>query len=218
MDSSGELFLRSREVNVVFISRVSKQINTKITAEWAKKQFVTCAHTLFYFLHDIIKYDKQTIFMHRLRVSIALFTFSTNDCRAHCDCHYSDVIKIVMAPQSTSVSIVYLTGCSCADEWKVKAPRHWPLCREFTGDRRIPRTKGQKRGKCSHLMTSSCETGTWKMASNSSDIFLCTVIFTASRVTKIISSHTLLNMWLHIHAGLKSIQFSKRGPSSDNNL
>ena len=25
----------------------------------------------------------------------------------------------------------------------IKAPCHWPLCREFTGDRWIPRTKGQ---------------------------------------------------------------------------
>ena len=25
----------------------------------------------------------------------------------------------------------------------IKAPRHWPLCGEFTGDRRIPHTKGQ---------------------------------------------------------------------------
>ena len=25
----------------------------------------------------------------------------------------------------------------------IKAPRHWPLCVEFTGDRWIPRTKGQ---------------------------------------------------------------------------
>ena len=38
----------------------------------------------------------------------------------------------------------------------IKAPRHWPLCGEFTGDRRIPRTNGQLRGKCFHLMTSSC--------------------------------------------------------------
>ena len=36
-----------------------------------------------------------------------------------------------------------------------KAPRRWPLCGEFTGDRWIPRTNGQLRGKCSHLMTSS---------------------------------------------------------------
>ena len=36
----------------------------------------------------------------------------------------------------------------------IKAPRHWPLCWDVTGDRWIPRTKGQKRGKCFHLMTS----------------------------------------------------------------
>ena len=33
----------------------------------------------------------------------------------------------------------------------------WPLCGEFTGDRWIPRTNGQLRGKCFHLMTLSCE-------------------------------------------------------------
>ena len=38
----------------------------------------------------------------------------------------------------------------------IKAPRHWPLWGEFTGDRRISRTKDQRRGKCFHLMTSSC--------------------------------------------------------------
>ena len=38
----------------------------------------------------------------------------------------------------------------------IKSPRHRPLCREFTGDRWIPRTKGQWNGKCFHLMTSSC--------------------------------------------------------------
>ena len=37
----------------------------------------------------------------------------------------------------------------------IKAPRHWPLCGEFTGDRWIPGTKGQERGKCFNLMTSS---------------------------------------------------------------
>ena len=25
----------------------------------------------------------------------------------------------------------------------IEAPRHWPLCGEFTGDRWIPRAKGQ---------------------------------------------------------------------------
>ena len=38
----------------------------------------------------------------------------------------------------------------------IKALRLWPLWGEFTGDRWIPRTKGQQRGKYFHLMTSSC--------------------------------------------------------------
>ena len=39
----------------------------------------------------------------------------------------------------------------------IKAPCHWPLWGEsFTGDRWIPRTKGQQHRKCFHLMTSSC--------------------------------------------------------------
>ena len=37
----------------------------------------------------------------------------------------------------------------------IRAPRHWPLCGKFTGDRWIPRTNGQLRAKCFHLMTSS---------------------------------------------------------------
>ena len=37
----------------------------------------------------------------------------------------------------------------------IKAPRHWPLCGDFTGDRWITHTNGQLRGKCFHSMTSS---------------------------------------------------------------
>ena len=40
----------------------------------------------------------------------------------------------------------------------IKAPRHWPLWGESTGDRWIPHTEGQWCGKCFHLMTSSCKT------------------------------------------------------------
>ena len=46
----------------------------------------------------------------------------------------------------------------------IKAPRHWPLCGEFTGDRWIPRTNGQSRGKCFHLMMSSCFIESWPIA------------------------------------------------------
>ena len=47
-----------------------------------------------------------------------------------------------MASQMTGLSIVYSSVCSGAD--KKKAPRHWPLWGEFTGDRWIPsQIKGQ---------------------------------------------------------------------------
>ena len=43
----------------------------------------------------------------------------------------------------------------------IKAPRHWPLCGEVIDDRWIPRTKGQERGRCLHLMTSSWSINNW---------------------------------------------------------
>ena len=60
-----------------------------------------------------------------------------------------------IASQITSLTIVYSTVHSQI-KGNIKAPRHWPLCGEFTGDRWIPHTNGQRRGKCFHLMTSSC--------------------------------------------------------------
>ena len=37
-----------------------------------------------------------------------------------------------VASQITSVSIVSSTVCSGADQRKIKAPHHWPLCGEST--------------------------------------------------------------------------------------
>ena len=48
-------------------------------------------------------------------------------------------------------------GCLHTDQTNLfcchRHPRHCPLWGEFTGDRWIPRTKGQSRGKCFHLIT-----------------------------------------------------------------
>ena len=55
---------------------------------------------------------------------------------------YSEVIKSTMASLTTTVSIVNSTVDSGADK-KHQAPRQWPLSGEFTGDRWIPRPKGQ---------------------------------------------------------------------------
>ena len=63
-----------------------------------------------------------------------------------------------IASQITSLAIIYSITQSFIQthiKENIKAPRHWPLCGEFTGDQWIPHTNGQLRGKCFHLMTSS---------------------------------------------------------------
>ena len=59
-----------------------------------------------------------------------------------------------MVSQITSLTIVYSTVYSGADHKEIFLHR-WPLCGEITGDRWIPCTNGQLRGKCFRLMTSS---------------------------------------------------------------
>ena len=57
--------------------------------------------------------------------------------------HYGSIIMGAMASQITSLTIVYPSVYSGAVQRKHQTPRHWPLWGEFTGDRWIPRTKGQ---------------------------------------------------------------------------
>ena len=72
-----------------------------------------------------------------------------------CVHHYSDVIMSTIASQITGVSMVYSAVFSGADERKHQSSASLVLWGELTGDRWIPLTKGQWRGKCFHLMTSS---------------------------------------------------------------
>ena len=65
--------------------------------------------------------------------------------------HYNDVIMSAIASRLFTQAFI-----QTHIKENIKAPRHWPLCGEFTGDRWIPRTNGQQRGKYFKLMTSSC--------------------------------------------------------------
>ena len=65
---------------------------------------------------------------------------------------YNNVTMGAIASQITSLTIVNSIVYSDAYQRK----HHWPLWAEFTGDRWIPHTNGQLRGKCFDLMTSSC--------------------------------------------------------------
>ena len=65
---------------------------------------------------------------------------------------YDDVIMGAKSPASRLFTQPFI---QTQIKENIKASGHWPLCGEFTGDRWIPRTNGQLRGKCFHLMTSS---------------------------------------------------------------
>ena len=66
--------------------------------------------------------------------------------------HYNDVIMSTMASQVTSLAIVYSTVYSGADQRKPQSSASLAFVRGI--HRWIPRTNGQLRGKCFHLMTS----------------------------------------------------------------
>ena len=72
--------------------------------------------------------------------------------------HYGDVIMSAMASQIASLMIVYATVYWGADQRKHQSSASMASVRGIHY-RWIPHTKGQWRGKCFHLMTSSCTAG-----------------------------------------------------------
>ena len=70
--------------------------------------------------------------------------------------HYIDIIMTTRASQTTSLTVVYSTVYSDADRRKHQSSASLAFVWGIHRDRWIPRTKGQLRGKCFHLMTSSC--------------------------------------------------------------
>ena len=79
--------------------------------------------------------------------------------------HYTDVIMTTTASQITSLKVVYSAVYSDADQRKQQSSASLALVWGIHRDRWIPRTKGQLRGKCFHLMTSSCRTW-WRMCTS----------------------------------------------------
>ena len=69
--------------------------------------------------------------------------------------HYNDVIMTTMESQITSLTVVYSTVYSDADQRKHQSSVSLAFVWGIHRSRWIPRTKGQLRGKCFHLMTSS---------------------------------------------------------------
>ena len=72
-----------------------------------------------------------------------------------CDIHYYDVIMTTIASQITSLTVVYSIVYSDADQRKHQSSASLAFVWGIHRGRWIPRTNGQIRGKCFHLMTSS---------------------------------------------------------------
>ena len=77
--------------------------------------------------------------------------------------HCIDVTMTTMASQITSLTVVYSTVYSDADQRKNQSSASLAFVWGIHRERWIPRTKGQLRGKCSHLMTSSCVFCNWML-------------------------------------------------------
>ena len=69
--------------------------------------------------------------------------------------HYIDVVMTTMASQITSLAVVYSSVYLDTDQRKHQSSASLAFVWGIHRDRWIPRTKGQLRGKCFHLMTSS---------------------------------------------------------------
>ena len=102
-------------------------------------------------LHPMYRLESTASLAHRsLHYQWAVTTVT-------CDyCHYNDVIMTTIASQITSLTVVYSTVYSDGDQRKHQSSASLAFVWGIHRDRWIPRTKGQLRGKCFHLMTSSC--------------------------------------------------------------
>ena len=76
--------------------------------------------------------------------------------------HYDDVKMGAITSQITNLTIVYSTVYSDPDQRKHQRSASLAFVWGIHRDRWIPRTKGQLRGKCFHLMTSSWGTSEWQ--------------------------------------------------------
>ena len=118
--------------------------NSPLTGEFPAQKASDAENVSIWWRHH-----DSTYFMRRRQKNISTRTGSKLN-------HYIDVIMATMAPKITSLSVVYSTVYSDADQRKHQSSASLAFVWGIHWDRWIPRTKGQLRGKCFHLMTSPC--------------------------------------------------------------
>ena len=103
-----------------------------------------------------------------------------------------------MASQITSLTVVYSTVYSDADQIKHQSSASLAFVWGIHRDRWIPRTKGQLRGKCFHLMTSSWERHVHTLYPKKYTHGFVVLCFVVVMQSFIINSHEI---FIHIHQG-----------------
>ena len=93
---------------------------------------------------------------YAMKLGPILTRFDKGNVRKTQSIRYIDVIMTTIASQITSLTVVYSTVHSDVDQRKHQSSASLAFVWGIHRDRWIPRTKGQLRGKCFHLMTSSC--------------------------------------------------------------
>ena len=107
--------------------------------------------------------------------------------------HYNDVIMTTMASQITSLTVVYSTVYADANQRKHQSSASLVFVWGIHRDRWIPRTKGQLRGKCFHLMTSSWVTQITQSFIHGLSLNFCTKLHHDN--TSKLASYNVLKSW-----------------------
>ena len=118
-----------------------------------------CGTVITLSIFSLWKFSQWTRHTSPVRYGVSFVNKNSDSCSAPVTLeqykHYTDVIMTTMAPQITSLAVVYSIVYSGGDQRKHQSSASLAFVRGIHRDRWIPRTKGQLRGKCFHFVTSS---------------------------------------------------------------
>ena len=141
-----------------------KSQDNKIQSSWCDLRTFAALEMLIY--RSRVKHIHVSIYLgcHFVLASLCWYVLSPTTIIHHT--HYNDVIMTTIASQITSLMAVYSTVYSDANQRKHQSSASLAFVWGSHRDRWIPRTKGQLRGKCFHLMTSSWPADRWRLIQN----------------------------------------------------
>ena len=139
----------TRSFDVFFYLRLNQHLTKQCRRRWFETPSRSYHYDIIEMLCPTCKSNAQNLMEHSCMIAILIANAYKSD-------HYNDVIMTTIASQITSFMVVYSTVYSNPDQRKHQSSASLAFVWGIHRDRWIPRTKGQLRGKCFHLMTSSC--------------------------------------------------------------